>query len=314
MAQGDFSAVIATEDKAGTLMSSLADMQQGLGQLISRVIQASSELGKQTVAINGAATEAVGFANDQAKSTAAMASALEELAVSISHANENADETKDIAVNTESVLDHGGLVIRQTVDSIESIAAKVHVTSTNVQELNEHAQQINLIVKVIEDIAAQTNLLALNAALEAARAGEQGRGFSVVADEVRKLAERTALSTQEITETINKIQNSTEHSTESMIEGVASVDQGVGMANQAGMAMENFRSSANQIISGINDISHMLKEQAVAANLLAGNVEQVSQLADQSNQRIGDVYSSVESLNRLAEDLAQEASRFKLAG
>ena len=313
MAEGNFSKTISVTGSNGTLMNHLADMQGRLGRLIFKVRQTSEELSKQSNMINSAATDAVGFANDQAQSTAAMAASLEQLVVSINHASENANDTRDVAVSSEGTLDHGGEVIRQTVTSIESIASRVRSTSGSVGELNGHAQQINVIVNVIKDIADQTNLLALNAAIEAACAGEQGRGFAVVADEVRKLAERTSSSTQEITLTISKIQQGTEHSVQSMTEGVNSVDQGVEMANQAGAALQQIRHSAGQIISGITDISHVLKEQAAAANHVATNVERVSQLANNSSERVGVVSVSAEALSQLASGLSKDVSHFRLA-
>lgn len=314
MSDGDFSQPIQAGKSEDNLMAHLAEMQQRLSSLIERVRHASQLLSQQTSDINSAATDAVGYARDQAQATAAMAASLEQLVVSINHASDNARDTQAVAASSEHTLEHGGTVIRETVTSIESIAARVRSTSGSVGELNVHAQQINIIVNVIKDIADQTNLLALNAAIEAARAGEQGRGFAVVADEVRKLAERTAMSTQEITATISKIQQGTEQSVQSMSDGVRSVDQGVEMANQAGSALQEIRHSASQIIAGISDISHVLQEQATAANHVASNVERVSQLADSSSERVGSLFQSTEILHQVASGLQEDISYFKLSG
>lgn len=310
MSNGNFSVKIPTVAHTDNLMKSLSDMQTRLGQLISRIHAASTELTSQAETINGAATQALGFANEQAQSTATMSASLEQLVVSINQASENTDIAKSVALNTEATFDHGGEIIKKTVHSIELIATRVHEGAQKVEDLNSYTQQVNAIVSMIKEIADQTNLLALNAAIEAARAGEQGRGFAVVADEVRKLAERTTLLTQDIIQSIGKIQHSTEQSAQSMITGVSSVNDGVNLANQAGKSLEDIRTSADQIINSINDISHMLKEQAIAANHVATNVEQVSQRADDSSRRVGEVFSAVEKLQQLAKELEQDISHF----
>src|SRR5690606_12133090 len=127
----------------------------------------------------------------QSEAASQVASAVEELSVSIAQIADNSREADQFSKASSSAAEEGSSVVAQTVQEIHQMAQQVASSAEAVQTLEASSRQISEVVKTIQDIAEQTNLLALNAAIEAARAGENGRGFSVVADEVRNLAERT---------------------------------------------------------------------------------------------------------------------------
>ena len=89
---------------------------------------------------------------------------------------------------------------------IEKITQLLNHFSSTVKGLQENADNVRSILKIVEGFADQTNLLALNAAIEAARAGEAGRGFAVVADEVRSLSAKVGDATKQISSFLNQME------------------------------------------------------------------------------------------------------------
>ena len=155
-----------------------------------------------------------------------MAASVEEMTVSINHVGDRALEANRLSLSSGEMASEGEATIVQTAEGIDQISARVSEAAEQIHKLEEQSEQISSVVQVIREVAEQTNLLALNAAIEAARAGDQGRGFAVVADEVRKLAERTASSTQQITQTIAAMRVSAHEAVGSMDSAVTAGDDG----------------------------------------------------------------------------------------
>ena len=286
-------------------------MAEGMRNLVRGVASTSGQVDVAANELQNAARQAMDSAQSAAQSASGIAASVEELSVSITQVADNANQAAGIANDAKSVTADGRTVVHRTMNELERVAEDVGASAVLIESLGERSKQISNVVGVIREIADQTNLLALNAAIEAARAGEQGRGFAVVADEVRKLAERTSMSTQEISTTVTAILEETARAVERMQAVSANMSGSVTLAREAGDALQSVDRGAQATVDVVHGIADSTREQSAASQEIARLVEQIAQAAEGSNHRAQANSERAQNLQRLAAELQSQLSRFQ---
>ncbi|WP_043421944.1 methyl-accepting chemotaxis protein [Azonexus hydrophilus] len=285
-------------------------MAGSMRKLVSGASQTSGQVGAAANELQGAAQRALESASQASQSASGIAASVEELSVSISQVADNARQAAQISEEAKEVTANGRQVVQRTMQELERVADDIGESARLIESLGERSKQISSVVGVIREIAEQTNLLALNAAIEAARAGEQGRGFAVVADEVRKLAERTALSTQEISTTVSAILQETDNAVGRMQSVSSNMTGSVELAREAGESLTTIDERAEQTVSVIMHIADGTREQSAASQEIARLVEHIAQAAEGTNERALGNRQRAHELERLAAELQAQLSRF----
>ncbi|MGX1786008.1 methyl-accepting chemotaxis protein [Bosea sp. NPDC055332] len=213
------------------------------------------------------------------------------------------DEASENVGSVASATEELSISLSQISEEVARATTKAHAASTAalrteaiVKSLAQSAQTIGAVVDLIRDIAEQTNLLALNATIEAARAGEAGRGFAVVAQEVKQLSARTAKATDEIAAQVPAMQAATQEA----VEAIESIVTFVGEMDQTTLtiasSVDEQRAATQEIARSINFASQGTQEVAQA-------IANVNDSAQTAGMGVDEMLGLAQALTRQAETL-----------
>lgn len=243
-----------------------------LGRICEGMLSASAQLSCSAEYASIRTATATTASTEVSASVRNIASAVDELAASITEINRQVTNSDTIA---------------------HKAVSEVERTNATVKELDEVAGRIGDVVNLITAIASQTNLLALNATIEAARAGDAGRGFAIVAGEVKALAGQTAKATANIGTQIAEIQHATLRSLEAtvaiekIIREIGEISATIAVAvSQQREATQRIAHSAEvaakRTVESVDEVDHMSRAAAdtrvgaIAARTVADDLSSVA--------------------------------------
>lgn len=249
---------------------------------------------------------------NQQSSSEQVATAMNEMTATVQEVARYAADAANASRASDEETVKGKTVVQSSINGIRQLAKQSSDNAEAIKNLQLESDNIGTVLTVIQEIAEQTNLLALNAAIEAARAGESGRGFAVVADEVRTLAQRSQKSTEEIKVIIERLQSGANHCVEAMLTGKSQVEATVGQVEQAGQSLDMIADKVRAILDMNTHIASAAEEQSAVAEDINRNVNQIAHVAEENAESTSQTTETSQSLARLAGDLQQLISRFKV--
>lgn len=267
------------------ILLSMRNMKEELSAALRQVNHSAFE-------VSNASNQLSASAQMLGQGTTEQASSVQELASRINTISEQVKNTAKGALDVRSQT-------HQTGEQVLLCNQKMQNLVEAMQMIEARSEEIEKILKTIDDIAFQTNILALNAAVEAERAGSAGKGFAVVAEEVRSLAGKSAEAAQNTSVLI-------EHSTDA-------VHTGTEIAQSTAEVLLGIVNSIQTMVEAIDNIAAVSNEQSEAVEQISEGINQISTVVQTNSATAEESAAASEQLSAEAASLKEMVDQFTLA-
>ncbi len=285
VSDGDLTAVTQADYKGDfiEIKSNLDMILESLNHVMAQVGRSASEVREGAVQLADGSSQLSQNAINQAAEVETITTTVLDIAKKAEENTANVRKALDTINTTNDQAQEGS---RSMSDMLEAI-----------REIEESSNEIEKIMKVIDDIAFQTNILALNAAIEAARAGDAGKGFAVVADEVRNLASKSADAAKE-TGTL-------------IVRSIEAVNRGAALADTTSAALDGIVSGVAEVSGVMEGIAAASEEQEAGVGRISAGMDSVNTAIHNTSATAEESAAASEELSALAVTLSDEVSRFQ---
>ncbi|TQV75664.1 methyl-accepting chemotaxis protein [Denitrobaculum tricleocarpae] len=263
------------DQRVGSVVSAVERAAVDMQGLASGLSETMAQTTSRSAAMDSVSKEASGSVQTAAQATEALSASIREISSNVA----------------------------DTAETAKACALSAETSQSKLTDLQSAVDEIDGVIKSINDVAEQTNLLALNATIEAARAGEAGKGFAVVATEVKSLAGQTHKMTEEISQKVADVKSSAEATAGSVLDILGRIQSVDEKTASVSTAIEQQDASTQEINDNIQAASNGTKE-------VSRNIDSVRSAAEDSSASAETMKSAADGLSVQAVNLKQAVDTF----
>lgn len=304
-------------EKMEHLIDTVTKMTVKLGNATQNLVAITQEENASMEEMTSVTTEIVEDINNLLGKSNQSKERLELLKDKVRYIADRMQQTKQISSELVSISGTNQEALNNVLEISTTIDTSTNHTLDVAKRLEGKVEEIDNLLKLIENIAAETNLLALNASIEAARAGEEGRGFAVVAEQVKKLSENTTLSLQNVNEVVQSFKQDTKLVENLMGENVKQIEEQNKVTGDTVAVIKEMMDKLQTSATEIENVEALTREQDSHTeevvdhnNKVMGGIEEqivrvqnISSLIEENRKAIEQIIVETDSINELVRDI-----------